>query len=115
MLSTAFTLGIFFLDPLFVQLISFRRRRWILMKHTLFHELLRSWPMCNFLIQTVRTHMLLEFPLLCDDSRSGIGIGKDIACDEELERSTGETSGHTYAQLDLRALVCVQALSSDCR
>jgi hypothetical protein len=55
------------------------------MKHTLLEKLLCCWSVGNLLIQAIGTHVFLEFSLLRDDSRSGVGIGEDVAWNVGLE------------------------------
>ena len=55
-----------------------RRRRRILIQYPLLHQLLRLRSLLQLLLQTIRSHMLLQFPLLSLYRRRGIGVGKDI-------------------------------------
>ena len=41
-------------------------------------ELLRFWTMCQLLVQTVCSHVLLQLSLLGLYSRGGGGVGKDV-------------------------------------
>ena len=61
-----------------------RRRRRILIQNPLLHQLLRPRSLLDLLLQTIRTHVLLQFPLLLLQRGRSCAIRQNIAFDQFL-------------------------------
>ena len=52
----------------------------MLIQDPLPHKVLRRRPVLDLLLQTIRTHVLLEFALAANEGWSGGGGGEDVSC-----------------------------------
>ena len=130
----------FYLSPLFSLLISCHfsyisrsstapsllcRRRRIFIQYPLLQQLLGLRSLLQLLLQTVRSHVFLQFLLLALYGRGGRGVGKDVSFKPPKSQSCGillidselvnENFAESYVQSTLPSPGASPVPSSSCR